>query len=173
MISHKRPDLVIAIYFQLRGFAFVLLENGCNPVAWGAPEFRGANTEVRCLNRIDSLLALHTPDVLVLQDMSERGTRRAPRMQELNRHAIELAHQRGIPVRMYSRPQMLQCLEKDGRVTKQRRAETIAQHIPPLSWLVPPPRKLWNGWDVRIGIFEAAALAWTYFYTNDGQQEAA
>ena len=48
-------------------------------------------------------------------------------------------------------------------------AEIIAQQIPAMSWLMPPPWKLWSGQDARMGIFEAAALAWTYFYTDDGR----
>src|SRR5262245_48512767 len=106
MISYKRPHSVLAIYFQARGFGFLLLEKGFNPVAWGTPEFPGANKDVRCLNRIDSLLALHNPDALVLQDMSKPSTR-VPRIQVLNQHAVELAHERSIPVRTFARSQVL------------------------------------------------------------------
>jgi hypothetical protein len=85
MISRRRYDLVLAIYPQTRGFAFVLFEGWLAPVDWAVYEACGADKNARCLSRIASLLALHTPDVLVLQDMSDRGTRRARRIQELNR----------------------------------------------------------------------------------------
>ena len=79
MIARQRPELVLAIYFQSRGFAFVLLDEHRDPVDWGAPEFRGHDRAKRCLKRVDSLLALYSPDVLVLQDMSRRGiSSRAP-----------------------------------------------------------------------------------------------
>ena len=84
MISRRRHDLVFAIYLQARGFAFVLFEGWLAPVDWGVYDPRGADKNARCLTRIASLLELHTPDVLVFQDMSERGTLRAPRIQELN-----------------------------------------------------------------------------------------
>src|SRR6266853_643141 len=103
MISRRRYDLVLAIYPQSRGFAFVLFEGWLAPVDWGVYEARGVDKNARCLRRIDSLLALHTPDVLVLQDMSEHGTRRARRIRELNRRATELADKRGMIVSMYSR----------------------------------------------------------------------
>ena len=91
MIYRRRHDLVFAIHIQSRGFAFVLFEGWLAPVDWGVYDARGADKNARSLIRINSLLELHSPDVLVLQDMSERGTRRARRIRELNRRAAELA----------------------------------------------------------------------------------
>ncbi|ANV99329.1 hypothetical protein [Bradyrhizobium icense] len=112
MIYRKRRDRVFAIHFQSRGFAFVLFESWLSPVDWGVYDARGADKNARCLDRIESLLALHTPDVLVLQDMSATGTHRATRIRELNRDAAELASQRGMLVRTYSRAQIIECFEE-------------------------------------------------------------
>jgi ABC-type Na+ transport system ATPase subunit NatA len=172
MISRRRYDLVFAIYPQSRGFAFVLFEGSLAPVDWGVYEARGADKNTRCLSRIASLLALHTPEVLVLQNMSEGGTHRAPRIQELNRRAAELADQRGIVVRSYSRTQVLEYFAELDAMTKQMIAETIAKHIPALSLYVPPARKPWMSEDARMGIFDAVALAWVYFHSR-GQRRAA
>jgi hypothetical protein len=168
MSSRKRPKLVLAIYFQTSGFGFVLLENGFSPVDWGAPEVRGHDRAKRCLKQIDALLALHTPDVLVLQDMSRSGMRRAPRIRVLNYQILLLAMRRGIPVRAFSRAQVLDHFEEFGATTKQCIAETIATRIPALSLYVPPPRKPWKSEDARMGIFEAAALVWTYLRSSGG-----
>ena len=161
-----RPKLVLAIYFQSPGFAFVLLQEQLNPIDWGSREITGPDRAKRCLKHVDSLLTLHTPDVLVLQDTSKRGTRRAPRIQNLNVRTLELAKRRGISVRTYSRAQVLDYFGKFGATTKQRIAETIAGHIPALSLYVPPPRKPWKSADPRMGIFDAAALAWKYLQTR-------
>ena len=166
MISRKRPQLVLAIYFQTSGFGFVLLEHRFSPVDWGAPEVRGRDRAKRCLKHIDSLLALHTPDMLILQDMSRRGTRRTLRIQNLNRQTLQLAKRRGVPVRTFSRAQVLGCFEAFGATTKQRIAEIIAQHIPALGLYVPPPRKPWKSEDARMGIFEAVALVLTYLRSS-------
>jgi hypothetical protein len=136
------------------------------PVDWGAQEARGKNKNARCLTRIASLLALHTPDVLVLQDMSERGTLRASRIQELNRRIAELADQYGIRVRRFSRAQVLDYFAELGGITKHGIAETIAKHVPALSLAVPPARKAWTSEDARMGIFDAAALAWHFFHSK-------
>ena len=166
MTSGKRPKLVLAIYFQTTGFGFVLLEQWSSPVDWGTPELQGRDRATRCLRHIDALLALHTPDVLVIQDTSKTGTRRAPRIRALNRQTLQLAKRRGVPVRTYSRAQVLDCFEDLGGTTKHRIAEIIAQHIPALSLYVPPPRKPWQSQNPRMGIFEAAALVWKYLQST-------
>ena len=166
MTSRRRPKLVLAIYFQTKGFGFVVLERWFSPVDWGTPELVGADREKRCLKHIDALLALHTPDVLVLQDTSKTGTRRAPRIRALNRRTLELAKRRGVCVRTYSRAQVLDYFEEFGAKTKHRIAEIIAEHIPALSLYVPPPRKPWKSEDPRMGIFEAAALVWKYLQST-------
>ena len=165
MIS-RRHDLVLAIHLQSRGFAFVLFEGSLAPVDWGVQEARGKNKNARCLTRIASLLALHTPDVLILQDMSERGTLRASRIQELNRRIAELADQYGIRVRRFSRTQVLDYFAGLGGITKQGIAETIAKHVPALRLAVPPARKAWTSEDARMGIFDAAALVWLFFHAK-------
>jgi hypothetical protein len=111
MTSRQQCDLVLAIHLQSRGFAFVLFEGWPALVDWGVYDARGRDKNARCLDRINSLLALHTPDVLVLQDMSEDGTHRARRIRNLNRDVAELADQRGIDVRMYSRAQVIEQFE--------------------------------------------------------------
>jgi exonuclease III len=168
MKSRKQLRLVLAIYFQTSGYGFVLLEQRSSPVDWGAPEVRGRDRAKRCLRQIDSLLKLHTPDVLVLQDTTRRGTRRAPRIQALNHQTLLLAKRRGIRVRTYSRDQVREYFKDFGATTKQRIAETIAKHIRALSLYVPPPRKPWKSEDARMGIFEAAALVRTHLQSSGG-----
>ena len=173
MIPQKRYDLVLAIYPQSRGFAFVLCEGWLAPVDWGIHEARGANKNARCLNRINSLLELHMPDIILLQDMSGPEARRAPRIQQLNNRIAELAELRGVIVRKYSRAQVIEYFSDLGASTKQKIAETIAKQIPALSLYVPPARKPWMSEDPRTGIFEAAALAWMYFHDVEEGRHAA
>jgi hypothetical protein len=149
-----------------KGFGYVLLQHWFSPVDWGTPELVGPDREKRCLKHIDALLTLHTPDILVLQDMSKTGTRRAPRIRALNRQTLQLAKRRGVTVRTYSREQVLRYFEDLGATTKHRIAEIIAQHIPALGLYLPPPRKPWKTADPRMGIFEAVALVWKYLHAN-------
>lgn len=170
MIFRRRNNLVLAIHFQPGGFAFVLFEGRLAPVDWGVYGARGVDKNALCLNRIESLLTLHTPDVLVLQDMSDNGTRRAGRIRELNDDAAELADQHGLLVRTYSRAQIIVCFEEFGAVTKYGIAEALAKHIPALSLFLPPARKRWMSENPRMGIFDAAALAWIFFQAIDNNR---
>lgn len=173
MMSRRRYDLIFAIYPQSRGFAFVLFQGRLAPVDWGVYEARGEEKNARCLRHLASLLDLHTPDVVVLQNMSGRGAQRAPRIRELNNHIAELADQQGICVRSYSRVQVIEYFTELNATTKQKIAETIVKHIPALSLYVPPPRKPWMSEDARMGIFDAAALAWLFFNSINGDRQAA
>jgi hypothetical protein len=174
MIFRRRYDLVLAIYPQSRGFAFALFESWLSPVDWGIHEARGPRKNARSLARVNSLLELHMPDVVVLQNMSDHGTRRVPRIQELNRRIAELAHLRGIIVHKYSRAQVLEHFTESGAATEQKIAEVIAKQVAALSLYVPPERKPWMSEDPRMGIFDATALAWMFFHSVSGdEQEAA
>ncbi|PWT76007.1 MAG: hypothetical protein C5B46_01885 [Proteobacteria bacterium] len=166
MTSQERSKLVLAIYFQTKGFGFVVLQGRLSPVDWGSPDLAGPDREKRSLKHIDALLRLHTPDVLVLQDTTKTGTRRAPRIRAVNCRTLELAKRRGLPVHTHPRKEVIGYFEKFGATTKHRIAEIIAEHIPALSLYVPPPRKPWKSEDPRMGIFEAAALVWTYLQST-------
>src|SRR4051794_6126842 len=119
----RRANLILAIHLQTRGFAYVLFDQSRTPIDWGVYDARGADKNTRSLIRIHSLLEFHTPDVLVLQDMSESGTRRVRRIRELNRRAAELADQRGVRLKTYSRAQVIEYFAEQDAITKQRIAE--------------------------------------------------
>lgn len=167
MRSVKRPRLVLAVHFQPRGLAFVLFAGSLLPVDWGVFDPRGANKNARCLKRIDALFALHTPDILLLQDASDRNKR----FRVLNCGAAKRAAQHGIAIRTYSRAQIVQHFEELGAtsVTKHRIAEQIAEQIPSLRLYLPWRRKPWMTEDPRMGIFEAAALGLMLFRSIDSE----
>jgi hypothetical protein len=164
---------VLAVYPQSRGFAFALFESWLSPVDWGIHEARGPRKNAQSLARINSLLELHMPDVVVLQNMSDRGTRRVTRIRELNQRIADLADLRSMAIHKYSRAQVLDYFVERGATTKQKIAETIAKQVPALNLYVPPERKPWMSQDPRMGIFDAAALAWMYFHDRDGDRQAA
>jgi hypothetical protein len=170
MIAHRGSELVLAIYPQSSGFAFVLFKGWDAPVDFGAYEVRGGEKNVRCLKRAESLFALHSPDLLVLQQMSTSD--RAPRIRQLNRDIAELGKSYNIALHTYRRTELRRSFAYYfDAATKQRIAETIARQIPALSLYIPPERKPWKSEHLRMGIFEAAALAWMYFH-NDHRRDA-
>ncbi len=174
MKARRRYNLVIAIYPSARGFAFVVFEGPLSPVDWSVREVRGRHKNQRCLVGIAAVLERYRPEVLVLQDMSPTGTHRAHRLRELNTSIGELGEDRGITVCAYSRAQVREAFEPFSLANKHAIAEAIAKHIPALERYLPPPRKPWMSEDARMGLFDAAALALTFFQNLTGsRQEAA
>lgn len=173
MIPRRRYDHVLALCLQSRGFAFALFESFLSPIDWGIRHARTKAKNAQCLAHLDRLLARYSPDVLVLEDVPARGVRRATRIHELHHAVIDLAQERGVAVRLFTREAVLSHIAPFGAVTKQALAETIAQQLPALRCYVPPPRKPWLGQHPNLGIFEAAALAWVYFERERAHGEPA
>ena len=139
----RRYTLVLSVYVSTRGFAFVLSESSLSPVDWGVKEARGRGKNRRCLAKFVATLDHCQPDILVLQDTSPDGTRRAPWVTNLNAAIAELAKGREILVYLYSREDVRGAFGYLGAVNKQVIAEVIAKHIPAFERYVPPPRKPW------------------------------
>jgi Holliday junction resolvasome RuvABC endonuclease subunit len=167
MRGSRRYALVLAIYFNTRGFAFVLFEGHLSPFDWGLCETRGPRKHRRCIVRVMRILDRYQPDFLVIRDTSTHGTR-TPRIANLNAAICEMAHNREIPVYAYSRDHVRDAFEYAGSVDKQSMAELIAKHIPAFERYVPPPRKPWMSEDPRMGLFDAAALGLVFFQRKGG-----
>jgi hypothetical protein len=173
-MSSKMPSaLVLAIYPQRGSFAFIAFEGWPFPVDWGVQYLRGGEKAAQCLRRISAIFDCHSPDVLVLQDMSEQGTRRVSHIRELNDLISKHAETYDILIRAYSRARVVECLGHYGAASKHALAETIATHVPALRLYVPPKRKPHKNERGRMGIFDATALVWTFFHTIDAAQLAA
>jgi hypothetical protein len=91
MIPPRKNDLVLAICLQTRGFAYVLFESWLAPVDWAVQDVRGPDKNTRCLERMEGILVLHTPDALVLQEMLGPESHRTLRIRTLNGAVAEMA----------------------------------------------------------------------------------
>lgn len=58
-----------------------------------------------------------------------------------------------------------------GAINKQDIADAIGRRIEALSIRVPPPRKKWEGEDKRMGLFDAASRALTYYQMEEQAPE--
>src|SRR5258707_10941929 len=119
----RRYAFVLAVYPNTRGFAFVLFEGPLSPIDWGVKEMRGRRKHSRCVARIATILDRYQPDILVLQDTSPTGTRRARRIINVNAAVATLAANRAIPVYAYSREEVLSAFGYFGVSNKHSMAE--------------------------------------------------
>ena len=98
MISLRRHNLVLSIYCNTRGYAFALFEGPLSPYDWGIMEMRGSGKNRRALASITKLFDRYQPDILLLQDTSPSGTRRAQRLLRLNMADAGMGERLGVPI---------------------------------------------------------------------------
>jgi hypothetical protein len=171
-MTHRRngTQLVCAIHPSTRGFGYVVLEGPHSLVDWGVKAVRSHQRNLASLTRVRELLAFYQPDVLVLENYQGRGSHRAKRVRTLINLIAAHAAEKRITTAAYSRSDLRTSF---GVKTKREIAEAIAREFPELEPRLPPVRKIWMSEDVRMNIFDAAALALTFFDSKSLPKQAA
>jgi len=116
------------------------------------------------LDRISKLARLYGADILLME--SPQDTRRCERVQNLVQQISAWAGAEKIKVRFIGISRVGKVFKSFGAKTKYEIAHQIARQIPDLVARLPRFRKPWMSEDHRMGIFDAAALALTYFYSS-------
>ncbi|MBI5450142.1 MAG: hypothetical protein HY940_02180 [Gammaproteobacteria bacterium] len=159
----SNQHLVLSIYPTSRGYAFVLFEGPQSPYDWGVKEIRKKNKNERTLESVQLLIERYRPDVLVIEDHTEKGSRRSSRIRRLYRMLIHLAKTEHIEVMRYSQNTVRTCFEPLGVRTKYEIAQAIARQIPAFAHRLPKLRKIWMSEDPRQSLFDAAALGLVFY----------
>jgi hypothetical protein len=146
-----------------RGFGYALLEGQGELVDWGlkGPSRRREPRNRWCLRQLASLIALHRPDVLILEEVADKESHRGPRARSLIGEMAALADERGVKVRRVSRRRVVRAFAPEDS-TKYEIALAVATRFPELAWRLPPARKPWMSEDVRMRVFGAVALAFAH-----------
>lgn len=173
MISSASDDKrVLALAPCRRGIAFAVLEGPARVIDWG-----GRNTKAEGLREVMQdvvrLIEQYDPDVVVLEGPLRRKSRRSARVREVIRGAAAMAARRKIEVLYLSRAQIRAEFCTMGAVTKDQIAVAVARELPAFASLVPPPRKPWMSEHSRISVFDAAALALTFFRLSPNRAQRA
>jgi hypothetical protein len=163
MIAHPTyKGMVLAVHPTTRGFGWVIFESPLSPVDWGiASAKEGRNA--RLLTRFERILNRYEPAVLVLEEFEGRGTARVERVQHLCRNMIHLAACKGMDTPVYSRAVIRTVFATMGASSRYEIAQAIALRIDAFNHRLPRYRKRWLAQDPRQSLFDAAALALTYF----------
>lgn len=169
--THDIP-VVLAIAPTSRGFGYIVLEKSNVPLDWGV---KGARVQKSrsCLSKAAELMEnlRPTPSVLVVEDANHAQSRRAKRIKTLIEKIEELARRRGIAVMRCPRVEVLRVF--GGEQSKDDIAEAVTMAVPALAPRLPPRRRLWESEHHSMAIFEAAALALTYFARSQAGLELA
>jgi hypothetical protein len=170
-MTHTRSpaELICAIYPSTRGFGYAVFEGPNSLVDWGVRAIRSRQKNLASLSKVRELLAFYRPDVLVLEDYQGRGSR-AKRIQTLINLMTAHATEERITTASYCRSDVRSSF---GLTTKREIAEDIVREFPELEPRLPPVRKIWMSEDVRMNIFDAAALAITFFDSKSRSERVA
>ncbi len=163
---------VLAIDPSTRGFGFAVLEGPARLIDWGVKEAR-SDKNPKALRLIKDLLDRYQPDVIVVEDYSGKGSRRCLRVQKLIKAILELVSAKGISSRSFSHSKVRKVFHSFEAFTKHQISKTIAQLFPELEPRLPPFRKPWMSEDYRMSIFDAVALALTFFHFEKRIKKAA
>ena len=160
--AYTKDIRVLAIDPSTRGFGFAVLEGPERLVDWGVKETK-KNKKARSLKLMEDLIDRYQPSVIVVEDYEGKGSRRCQRIQALINDVSKLAEKRKIRVRSFSRAKVKQAFSESGASNKHEIAVSIANHFPELAPRLPRFRKPWMSEDYRMSIFDAVAMALTYF----------
>ena len=164
MNKTKKHELrVLAIDPFTRGFGFVIFEGPERLIDWGIAHVR-ENKHRECLKRIEELVDHYSPNIIVLEDTAADGSRRCDRVRELLGDIPQLAGRHKIPTRRVSPSDVQEAFSSSDASTKEQMAGALAAWYPELLPYLPPHRKCWMSEDVRISMFDAAALASAFFH---------
>lgn len=156
--AHK--GLVLAVHPTMRGFGWVLFESPLSPVDWGIAFAKPKRGE-RLLKRFERLLARYEPSVLVMEEIGR--ARRNGMAERLCTTMEYLARDRGMDMQIFRQRAVQAVFAQAGAKTRYEIAEVIRQQIPALSHRMPRKRTLTVRRDPKQSLFDAAALAMTYF----------
>jgi hypothetical protein len=158
--SKPNPKRVLAIDPTSRGFGFVVIESPTTLVDWGVKTMRQTSQE-KLLAKALQLIRHYRPETLVLED--QKGSRRRPRIRGLLGGVCRLATAEGLKSSCVPVARVKQVFGTFRANTKQEIAHVVAQQLPELAPHLPPYRKAWMSEDYYMAVFDAAALALTYY----------
>jgi hypothetical protein len=152
---------VLAVDPASRGLGFALLEGPDTLIDWGFRGTRGPQKDSQAIVYVRTLLACYRPDVLVIEAFEPtKKPHRSRRVRNLLNILEALAAKSGIPSERVSRSAVRSTFSSRN---KYRIAAKLVAEFPETKPSCPPQRKIWLPEDPRINIFDALALARTYF----------
>src|ERR1043166_3013923 len=160
---------VLAIDPASRGFGFVVMEGQTALVNWGVKQTRG-DKQAETLSKVQGLIRHYRPHALILEDGQAKGSLRRERIRKLLTDIRALAENEKVKTCRVSAALTKKVFLTFRAKTKHQIADAIAAQLPELATRLPPKRKPWMSEDYGMSIFDAAALALTYFYARPVRQ---
>lgn len=153
MPTFPRNPILLAIDPTSKGFAFAVLEAPAFLVDWGSKSVTSSNF----LQKVDDLFSRYTPDVLVLEDLADKGARRRKRARREIGSIERRALKRGVRVERVSRLGVRDTFAPEK--SKYEVAARLAEIFPVLANRLPRKRNTWRPEEARMSVFDALGIA--------------
>lgn len=157
--GHGPRLLVLDIRCQKAGF--VVLEPDFKLLDWGVRTYatRGADINALVARRVDALLDLHTPCVVVVRQTVGPGPRIRTAIQRATQTVRLAAKKRSIGFKVLEARSVREFFIGHGCHNKHQIAVLLGRRFVELSWKLAPKRKPWQPEDHSQTVFDAAATA--------------
>jgi Holliday junction resolvasome RuvABC endonuclease subunit len=164
--EYPLKDVVVALYPGRHGISYAVFQGAAYAVKTGV--IRKTNrTHLDYLKLIEEeIVDVYFPDALVVKRIEEDNPQ-LHRSQILVEDIVQSAARIGIPCKRYSREDIRKAFAGKGAITKDEIAQAIAIELPEFKSCLPRPRKNFMHEHYRMQIFDAVALALTYFYEKE------
>lgn len=153
----------MALHPHTAGVAFVAFDSPLNPIDWGIKEVRGTRKNALSLALVAKLVERLQPSVIVLADRHGPCDRTTPRVRRLQALIVNYAESDAIDVALFTRSDIRHCFGSVGAVTRYEIAQAIAARVHVLRDRLPKSPSIWRSQTERLGLFDAASLAMTYY----------
>ena len=160
--AHDRQLRVLAVDPHSRGLGYDVFEGPATLVDWGTKDVR-RDKERAALRKIEELILLYQPAVIVVEDCAHRKSRRRSRIRQLTERILLAARDLAVEGGAVPRAAVYRTFRGTGAGTKYGIATALVRAFPELMVRLPPKRKPWQTEDSRMSIFDAVALGLTYF----------
>lgn len=162
METKEEHQTVLAVTVDKHGIGYAIFEDPDTPVDWGTKQPR-FNRRTLTERSVEALISFYEPDVLVLQQAKENKSRK--RANELISALASIANLKGIAVVQYHWEEVQDTFDILGGVRKNFAiAKKIADWRPELKARQPSYRRPWETKAYAMGMFEAFALAITFYH---------
>ncbi len=154
----------LALYVTRRGVAFACFVHPRMLLDWGTKEVPGSERKhARALLAARQLIEKFQPHVLVIENTTDRHSKRPARIGALNRAIAKYGEKQGIDVSAYSRQDIKDVFAEADASTKHEINGIISQVLPVLATRQPRKRRAYDQEPWGQGIFDAASLGVTFF----------
>lgn len=156
---------ILAIDLTSRGFGFAVMEGPFRLIDWGVKQPRPYDQK-RCVAYVEELVSQYRPHAMILEDCSKKRPKRSPRVTRLFNGMARRMDTIRLPLKYFTWKAVKMAFNPARSITKYEISRAIATLLPVLVNRLPPIRKPWMSEDYRMAIFDAVALALTFYHST-------